>query len=197
MYSTLRSRIEALPDGEFAARRALYTDDEWNNSWELNAFDHQLWPMGDDWTSWTVIAGRRTGKTTAGKRWIQSKMHIPGVRLLVMVHHPNELSRVSKEFWDDIVKSGNPDSWRMKQDVNSGNYRLATQSGADVRNLEFVLESRTYQGFVDPHYLWADEVTDATLVMHSYPLTKQFCFTEPVKLAEGTIVSQAGKGRVF
>jgi hypothetical protein len=203
VYSTLKDRILALPEQERNARRALYTQEEWDKSWELNAFDHQLPPLGDDWTSWTVVGGRRTGKTTAGRRWMQGKMSLPNAQGLVIIHHTNHLSTVSKQFWDDLIKAGEQGNWRMTQHDQTGAYELRHNVVGDNRVLEFTTEGRVMNnnGFLGPRtncdYLWADEILDAPTVMQFYPLTKQFCFTEPTKLPEVTIVSQAGKPRVY
>jgi len=181
----------------------LYTDYEWQNSWELNAWPHQLPPTYSDWRSWTVVGGRGTGKTTAGVKWVESKMGIPGAKTLVILHHQKEINRIPKVFWEDLTRAGNPGNWRIQQrEVGTGaSYVLVgTQSGYKT-TVELWTEARVFDGMRGGHnafdYVWADEITDAVQVEAAFPFVTQFCFTEPVKLSADTIVSRAGKERTL
>jgi phage terminase large subunit-like protein len=42
------------------------------NSWELKAREKQLEPLGDDWHTWLILAGRGWGKSLTGANTVRS-----------------------------------------------------------------------------------------------------------------------------
>lgn len=185
MLKTKRDHISELPHEQFSARRAMYTDEEWQSLWELNAYPFQLPPEGD-WVSWTVLGGGGVGVTTAGRRWMVDKFLTaePGTNLVSIHHHMRALDDQAHLMWDELKVD--PDL----QTQNDGRDFKFRNTSRGVRLVMLNNNPDSWRG-LDATYLWADDITDATQVRASFIRTSQFCFTRPVKLDPETIVTRA------
>lgn len=192
MFETLRQRIEALPEPEYLARRAMYSDQEWERSWALQAYPHQLPPLGDDWRAWTVIGGPGTGKTVAGMRWVEAKLENNHPCRILIVTPSGHMNNLETRVRDDLHHRRGTE-WELL--FTSGEIRV--QWG--TRIVRFVSEENAHRdlqgGFFD--YIWGDEIFDAQEIINRAPRTQQFCFTEPTKLPTETMLSRAGGPRVL
>lgn len=195
MYSSIKARVEALPENEQAGYRMLYSDTEWEKLWKLNAWDHQLPPEDPDWTTWTVIGPPRAGSTTAGLRWMEEKFFsMTYGRCLILLRHPQEVSRIGRLFVERLQAEG----LFNRYDIHSSPDFSQFESDDGKKVLHIVKETKMgdwggYQiPFRDYFYVWADEIEDASLVKQMLPRTLQFCFTQPTKLPNPTILSRAG-----
>lgn len=193
-YSSIRQRVDALPEPERSSRRMLHTDWEWNNLWSLNAWDHQLPPLGDDWKAWTLIGSRRCGKTIAGYKWLSDKLFAgTGSKLLAVTRYPTGLDILREWFYADTIKFGGSIEYKTQ---NRGGYTEITSPSG--RTLHIVKERMAERDgwYTIPHrdydYVWADEIESAPVLMDMLPRTHQFVFTGPTKLPEETLLSRAG-----
>lgn len=191
-YSSIRERIEALPEPERSARRLLYSDYAWEHAWELNAWPHQIPPIGDDWTSWTVLGSRAQGKTTAGFKWMEQKL-IPRSEktMLVVLGYRKDMPRISAMFSSSITEAGLATDFTFNK-KHTGD-RFESLSPKCILDIVPAPASDGYWQFprTNYDYIWADEISDATILMQTFPLTKQFVFTQPTKLPKQTILSLA------
>lgn len=161
---------------------------------KVNGYGHQIPPEGDDWLSWTIVGSRKTGKTWAGIRWMQSKL--------------TDLSRCSRILFLGPTTSHN--SHTMKQMYEHLNNLLQpglitfTRKGEEFGQFVFnptgsVLQARLYadntkHNLYGVHYdfVWADEILNAQMIVDALPATEKFLFTEPTILPVDTVVSRAG-----
>ncbi len=192
-YSSIRSRVEALPEPDRSARLALHSRYEWETSWELNAWDHQRPPMHDDWQSWTVIGPRRTGSSYAGLRWMGDKLfHNTSDKLLVMLRYPQQLNDVYGFFRQNIIDFGGEEEYRISKNGDQALFKLSN-------GLQTLLIMPETKNSVDRlrglhyDYVWADEIEDAEELVYTLRTTKQFLFTNPTKLPRETVLSRAGE----
>lgn len=186
MYPTLKQRILAMPPGEAEALRAFYSDYDWENSIEVNGFPHQIPPEGD-WRSWTVIGPPGTGKSFAGMHWIISVSDVSTtIAIVTRTRHEGH------EVWQALVKT-------IRDLGRLGEYQIESDRITHVpNNLRlFFFDEKNLQGArgLKVHYVWADNVTDATIIRREFPTAHRFLFTGPVKLDPETIVSRAGDKR--
>lgn len=66
--------MASLPRGEYDRYLSLLSDDERANlryRWDFWARPEQLLPLGDDWNTWLVLAGRGYGKTRMGAETVR------------------------------------------------------------------------------------------------------------------------------
>lgn len=189
MFESLKSRIESLPEPERSARRALYSDDEWENLWELKAYPFQLPPAGD-WKSWTIIGGRGVGKTEAGFQWAVSEVK-KGKNVFGYLHHQNLGQKyllilqeeVRQQRLTEVAYESRTRSIRVRDKGAGGELHLEVQS------------PERGGGVYDS--VWADEIYNAAEMRNMFPMASKFVFSQPTILDPETIVSRAGDGRVF
>lgn len=197
MFESLKDRIQSLPEPERSARRAFYSNEEWYTSWELNAWPHQLPPVSDQWTSWTIIGSRRTGKTEAGYQWSKEQF-LSGNNVLGVFQHKGVLEDVTYRLWGELralpavenstdfsLKGMETSAPRLK--LNGKIFSFVTVNGYN----------RFSRG-LSPDCIWADEVLDANIIVRDFADGKRrLLFTQPVKLDPDTMVSRAGDGRIY
>lgn len=197
-FASIRAQVDALPEPERTARRMLYSDSQWENLWELNAWPHQIPPLGDSWTSWTVIGSRGEGKTVAGYKWLEQKfLYSKAERCLAILSHSKEINRIAEFVRSTLYDMAVIEAFQIKR-TQGTSVRFEHKQGAPKTSL-FIVSEQSFseaRGYAaDYDYIWADEIEDATQIMHQFPLTKQFVFTQPTKLPAETILSRAGASR--
>lgn len=187
---TLKQQIEALPEPERSARRAFYSDDEWEDSWELNAYPFQIEPATEDWRVWTIIAGRKAGKSWAGEHWAWEKFFEARKNVLCIFSNDDERKDAFRTFFQlaDLWQGHFDTTMHSVYDIKEGT-KLTTVTEDMWKN------GKTRGSHFD--YIWADEVFAATPIVHDFPHATRFLFTEPVKPHNETIISRAGDGRSF
>jgi hypothetical protein len=109
--TSLRQRVEALPPEQRELAMSLYTEVEWRNRWDLNAWPHQIPPQDDEWRVWTIIGPPATGKTTAGIMWVKSLLDSshdvgPGREIFALLPTQAERDRTAKLFVEDYDREG-------------------------------------------------------------------------------------------
>lgn len=189
-YPTLKTQILSLPEPERSARRRLFSDWEWENSWELNAYPHQLPPLSDDWKYWTILGSPRTGLSTAGLRWFEH---------LVMNH--SNVTAVAL-FEGRHIADFHLTEFLM---ILPGHVKDA----CTIRSFDGLLRigdsSFTFRPFLrnDPKlypsqytHVWADQILDSEEVSSRFHAA-QTLFTQPTKLHPDTHLSIAGKPRAL
>ncbi|UDL16348.1 terminase large subunit [Microbacterium phage Zooman] len=192
---TLKQQIEALAEPQRSTRRAFYTDDEWENSWELNALPFQIEPQSDDWKIWTIIAPPKAGKTWAGEYWVKEKFFRDQKDVLCLFSSPQEVQKEAQHFasltenWSGFKTYFTPEDY-IQILYNQFCDRTLVFASVDV------LRRGALRG-MKPEYLWADEIEDANEVVQNFPFTERFLFTQPTKLHPDTIISRAGDGRTY
>ncbi|URP22152.1 terminase large subunit [Microbacterium phage Big4] len=192
---TLKQQIEALGEPQRSIKRGFYTDDEWENSWELNALPFQIEPQSDDWKIWTIIAPPKAGKTWAGEHWSWEKFLREKSDVLCLFSTPGEVQREFKRF---VALS---EEWTIfRAHSTPEDYMQILQNQASNRTLICASMNVLRQGVLrgmKPEYVWADEVEDAIEIVQNFPFTERFLFTQPTKLHPDTIISRAGDGRTY
>lgn len=194
---TLRQKIEALPEPERSARRAFYTDDEWEFGWDLNAYPFQIEPATDDWKIWTIIAGPGTGKSYAGEHWAWEKFFDKRANVLCLFQ--------SRESVDDhfatFFQRGEMWSGHFEHSLRDEVYTQRHLRDVTTRNMMTCAVNNARhdpsQEGVIYDYIWADEVLDAEQVVDTYPRAAKFLFTQPTRLHPDTLLSRAGDGRTY
>lgn len=192
---SLKQQIEALGEPERSIRRAFYTDEEWENAWELHALPFQVEPPSDDWKIWTIIAPPKTGKSWAGEHWAWEKHFRDREDVLCIF---SDLEQVKKHYhtffqladmWQHHDYHSTPEDYmQILHDKTTGRSLICAS--------EKVLRAGNLRG-MRPKYIWADEVENAEEVVQNFPLTERFLFTQPTKLHPDTIISRAGDGRTY
>lgn len=191
-FQTLKQRIEALPEPERAARRALYSDSDWEGLWELNAYPHQIPPMDNDWKSWTVIGPPNSGKTWAGMAWVMEKF-VTGTNpttILALFHHQHAPGAAARFIHGQTVV----------KDAALTNLQSSPVLYSPVMGNKIIFDiqsnsQRHVASNID--YVWADEIASAPDIMAVFPFVKQFVFTNPAKLPANTRISRAGEPRAL
>ena len=192
---TLRQQIEALPEQERSRRKSFYSDDEWDVSWELNARPFQIEPPSDDWRTWTILGGRRVGKTYAGEHWAIEKYFNEYKSVLCLIGHSDQTQLTFKPMFRyadlfpgefDIDSSGHPHTYRIRD--RSGTVMMIGS--------ESFYKPENFRG-MKFDYIWGDEIFNAQEIVDHNPLTTRFLFTEPTKLPTDTIISRAGDVRTM
>lgn len=194
-YTSVKTRVDALPEPERSARRSLYTDHEWATLWELNAWPHQLAPQGDDWEAWTVIGPPGTGKTVAGYMWLREKFYQTDkvLNLIGILRHPKEIQRLGALYQAEIEQRGFQDYFTYSSTFTRVRIEEKNPLTYPTR-LHLVSESEVESGMIRGlkyDYVWADQVADANMIQYHMPAAKQFVFTDPARLVEATLLSQA------
>lgn len=189
---TLKQEILELPPKERDARRAFYSDDEWENSWELNAFPFQIEPVFEDWTVWTILAPPRQGKTFAGEHWAWEKHMEQGSNVLCIFR-----DRIAIEpSRDNFMRMASHPISERKTSYGKILSSLHTDSTL-ICTSEATVRDGGIRG-LNIHYVWADEIRDATpIVRELSPTVKKFLFTQPLKLCKDTVISRAGDSRTL
>jgi hypothetical protein len=194
---TLRQQIEALPEPERSARRAFYDDDEWNYSWELNAYPFQIEPASSDWKYWTIVAPPNSGKSYAGEYWAWNKFFNLANVLCIFSGGGYEMDLSFKRFMNTAeLWSGHFDYDR----IDGVERAVSIRDRSSKRSLRGMSEDAFLRGAARGmmfDYVWADEVFDAAEIAKEYPMAEKYLFTQPTKLHPDTIVSRAGDGRTF
>ncbi|QIG57813.1 terminase, helicase domain [Microbacterium phage PauloDiaboli] len=197
-YSSLRSRIESLPEPERSARRKLFTTQEWH-SWKLKAYDHQLPPQGDDWKIWTMIGPPRSGATRTGFEWALDKLvYHPGprVRVLGLMHHHKDVEYLDNRMWDELYRLWGGSRFRHQASGHAGMHAYFEDKGQPYNEVHFMSERAvgdhgTYARDNKFDFVWADGIRDSEEVVRSYPNAHQFIFTNPDRLHPETLYSRA------
>lgn len=197
-FTTLRQRVEALPEPERSARWMLHTDKEWEEEWELNAYPHQIPPIGDDWHVWTVIGSRRVGKTMAGYKWMESKFLYSSpndaMKFLILTHHKHDMDRIRKMLYDKLLSMGIINEFHIR--TNGDHTSFEVSSTRQKLTMMSIAEDRSQVGayrLMGTHYdyVWADEIQDADMLVRQLHTAKKFVFTQPTKLPAETLLSRA------
>lgn len=196
MYNkSLKQRILELPLEEQSQWRAFYSEEEWNDSWELHALPFQLPPLGD-WDSWTIIGGKGVGKTYAGVQWAVDSL-LKWRNVLVIVRSYEQMMRIASELWDLLSKKS-PYGYEAKSnDILS---EVIIGNSSSNRWLYIILErDLPHRHFYSSSLfrVWADEPKDASVVRDTLPRAEKFLFTQPTKLDPKTKVSRAGDARAI
>lgn len=193
---SLKQEILSLPPEEREARRAFYSDEEWD-SWELNAYPFQLEPLSDDWTVWTIIAPRRTGKTTAGEHWALEKHQREKANVLCIFRDRKAIEPTLERFIEALEASATD---RYVKRSTPADYLQVLYNSDQGTSLicasEQMVRGDSLRGLNRFDYVWADEVMDADVIRARIPPpTKKFLFTQPTRLSPDTIISRAGDPR--
>src|SRR6478609_1392989 len=178
-FQTLRQQIEALPEPERSARRAFYTEAEWN-SWELNAFPHQLPPLSNDWMIWSITGGRRTGKTTAGVKWAANALSY-NQHVGVVTYYANQIESLVGLFMreHDLRYMPFKGSHSVRLELKKG------QGAIDIHPWRPSDRGGMLRGH-DYTYLWGDELGDpGEIIQETDHSVMQYCFTSPARIPEG------------
>lgn len=195
-YSSVRSRVEALSEPERSARLRLYSEEDWDIKWELNAWPHQLAPSGDDWKAWTVIGPPGSGKTIAGYMWARSKFYDveSSYDILAIFRHPKDVERIGRMFYRELGDRGIEKDFDLSTTYTRIRFEERNPLSRPTR-LHLVAESEVTEGTYlrgrEYDYIWADEIEDARMLMYQQPTTKQFAFTGPTRLPDDTLLSRA------
>jgi phage terminase large subunit-like protein len=189
---SLRQIIEALPEDEYAVRRALFTDEEWD-SWELNAYPWQLPPQDPEWQTWVTKGPRAIGHTRTGIEWVSSLISggEPAKVLGVLPNH-SFLQFIRSELMHRFR-----DDSRIQLSIISGaSGVINTQTGARLWMFAENLPPAGAQAFLFTH-AWADEVKNPMLVASIAPHARKYLFTNPhtATFASNAYMSSPSTGR--
>lgn len=185
---SLRDKISALPPEEYAARRALFTDDEWENSWEVNGYPFQLAPPGDGWRYWSVYSPPRVGSTRAGVEWVFSVLQQVSAHVAVILY--GAINPTS--FAGYVYSTARPDE-PFLLDGSS-----VARAHTEERSVT-VVPYRRMDGLrgMEITHVWADNATDANDIVKAVPNAQQYVFTDPLRPVPSTLVSRAGDERTI
>lgn len=186
---SLRETIEALPPEEAKTWRSFYSDKDWN-SWEVNARPFQLPPDEYDWGVWTVIGGRGVGKTEAGLRWAISKAE-RGAKVLCLTYRHLDIRDIAERARNILSSRFPEDSWRIE---HSKNTNTGVVISVPRQGISLILETEHFikRGGISADFVWADNSTDSSDIIHKVHSVQQYVFTGPVALHPTTVVTRAG-----
>lgn len=185
---SLRDKITALPPEEYAARRALFTDDEWHNSWEVNGYPFQLPPPGDEWRFWSVYSPPGVGSSRAGVEWVFSVLQQEGAHVAVILYEDINPTN----FAGYIYSTARPDEPYSLDGGTIGRARTEERSVTVVPygSMDVLLG-------MEISHVWADNATDANVIVKAVPNAQRYVFTDPLRPVPSTLVSRAGDERTL
>lgn len=188
--TSLRQRVEALPPEQRELAMSLYTEVEWRNRWDLNAWPHQLPPQDDEWRIWTIIGPPATGKTTAGMMWVKSLLDSlhdirPWREIFALLPTQAEQARISKLFVEEYDRDGRLND--LAKIENLGVMIRITHQNSNRIHFGSHHDFNSLRGWGTPGaYIWADEAYDARDLHDFMPFAHKYVFTGPVVLHSDT-----------
>lgn len=192
---SLRQQIDALPEPDRSKRRAFYTDEEWEHAWELNARPFQIRPESPDSRIWSIIGGRRVGKSWAGEHYVIENYVEEHKSVLGVFYHQQAMMKSFQPLFQYTEMFAGEFETKREGDaiISMKDLRLGT-------GLLFMTESSWAKRGTRGQrwdFIWGDEVTNAIPIVEQNHMTPEFLFTEPAKLHPDTLVSRAGDGRTY
>ncbi len=121
--------------------------------WSFWGRSEQREPPGDDWSVWSIIAGRGHGKTRSGSEWVREKARVPDTRIALVGRTSADPRQVMIEGESGIVAVTPP----SEQPVYKPSVRELQWPNGSVATTFTSVEPDQLRG-PQFHYSWCDEM---------------------------------------
>lgn len=183
---TLKDLIESLPEVERVARKAMFSEWEWEHDWRLHAWPHQV-PHREGWRYWSIIGPPGTGATAAGEMWLLDKLInvTPNTQYLALPGN-DRVGQVADSLFESLntyaQAQGTPYPTR-KWSKGGGEIRIDFPWLSSALTIMDTDPNRL-RG-LNPQYVWVERAQDANAYTSLFPRVKQMVFSGPIKMATG------------